>query len=42
MSNEDDRLVDGAGDDGGEVPELDPADTRDVLVPAVLVDGQPV
>ena len=42
MGNEDDRLVEGARDDGGEVAELGPADTGHVLLPPVLVDGQPV
>ena len=42
MSNNDDRLVERAGNDGGEVHELDAADARDVLLPAVLADGEPV
>ena len=40
MSNDDDRLVERAGDDGREVRELDAADAGNVLLPAVLPDGR--
>ena len=42
MSNDDDRLIERAGDDGREVLELDAADSGHVLLPAVFPDGQAV
>ena len=42
MRNEDDRLVERPGDDGRQVPELDATESRDVLAPGVLADGEPV